>query len=185
MAESHSRALLDLTFVFPRARLAFCPSQSSPGTALLLLAASRGGRMPFMRKPTGIHRRLRFTLRSLLLGVLAVALYLGWERWQADAAQRQIAAIRELGGEVLELDSSPWSLLRLVDPATYGRRIRVAEMPSNRLQEAIPLIQSVSSLRQLHVTYDVEHEVEPNWEVLQRKLGAVTVIPVAVASLYT
>src|SRR5262245_51180719 len=129
-----------------------------------------------------IDRRLRFSLRSLLLIVLGIAAYLGWERWQVATVQRQTAAIRELGGEVLEFDSSAWSLLGFVDP-TYGRRIGVAELPAERVQQALPLLKSMSSLRALQVTFDGESGVEPNWELLQRQMGRVTVVPVATVRL--
>src|SRR2546423_13682735 len=73
-------------------------------------------------RPRGIRRFLRFSLRSLMLLTLAVGAWLGYEVHQARTARRQAEAIHALGGEV-EFETSPWSLLRFLEPQTYGRRV--------------------------------------------------------------
>src|SRR5438876_3650249 len=82
-----------------------------------------------MAKPKGIRRFLQFSLRSLMLVTLAVAAWLGYEVHQARTVQRQAAAIRALGGEV-EFETSPWSLLRFIEPQTYGRYVVAAQVPT-------------------------------------------------------
>src|SRR5262245_44207619 len=80
-------------------------------------------------RPRGIRRFLRFSLRSLMLVTLAIAAWLGYEVHQARTIERQAAAIRALCGEV-EFEPSPWSLLRFVEPQTYGWRISSATVSS-------------------------------------------------------
>src|SRR5437867_1439708 len=106
-----------------------------------------------MAKSRGIRRFLRFSLRSLLLVTLAVAAWLGYEVHQARTVERQTAAIRALGGEV-EFEPSPWSLLRFFEPQAYGRRIVRASIYGEGLDEALPLIKSLSDLRELRVGYE-------------------------------
>src|SRR5947209_20238724 len=89
-----------------------------------------------MAKPKGIRRLLRFSLRSVMLVTLAVAAALGYEVHQARTVERQAEAIRALGGEV-EFEASPWSLLRFIEPQTYGRRIVIAQVRAHGLDEAV------------------------------------------------
>src|SRR5439155_26286732 len=98
-----------------------------------------------MGKPKGIRRFLRFSLRSLMLVTLAVAAWIGYEVHQARTVERQAEAIRALGGEV-EFETSPWSLLRFVEPQTYGRRIAAAEFPAENTDLALPQLVSMASL---------------------------------------
>ena len=59
------------------------------------------------------RRWFQFRLRTVLLLMLAVALWLGYEvNWASR--QRHVVAIEELGGSVV-YERRPWSLLRFVD----------------------------------------------------------------------
>src|SRR2546423_13045140 len=101
-------------------------------------------------RPRGIRRFLRFSLRSLMLLTLAVGAWLGYEVHQARTARRQAEAIRALGGEV-EFETSPWSLLRFVEPKVYGRRVTAAEIPGEHLQQ---VLRSLRGLRAVQVGYN-------------------------------
>src|SRR5436309_1863897 len=103
-----------------------------------------------MAKPKRIRRFLRFSLRSLMLLTLAVGAWLGYEVHQARTARRQAEAIRALGGEV-EFEVSPWSLLRFVEPQTYGRRILSAKVSGEHVVDAVPVLQVIASLRRVTV----------------------------------
>src|SRR5438874_9649717 len=115
-----------------------------------------------MAKPKRIRRFLRFSLRSLMLLTLAVGAWLGYEVHQARTVQRQAEAIRALGGEV-EFEPSPWSLLRFIEPQTYGRRIVMAHVTNERVEAAIVLLSALPALREVQVTFDGARETRPTW----------------------
>jgi hypothetical protein len=63
---------------------------------------------------TGWRRLLRFSLRGLLLLVLVVSVWLGWQVHRAHKQRRAIARIQELGGSVhfdYQIDPDPSSAL--------------------------------------------------------------------------
>src|SRR5438034_5453631 len=97
-------------------------------------------------RPRGIRRFLRFSLSSLMLVTLAVAAWLGYEVHQARTVQGQAEAIRALGGEV-EFEASLWSLLRFIEPRTYGRRIVAAQVPADDVDETISCVNSLPHLQ--------------------------------------
>src|SRR5262249_8906147 len=74
------------------------------------------------------RRWLQFSLRSLLLLTLAVALWLGYEAQDAHRVERTTAAVRFWGGEV-EWAPGGWSLLKFVAGGAYGQRIDKVEIP--------------------------------------------------------
>ncbi len=130
-----------------------------------------------MARAPGIRRFLRFSLRSLLLVTLVVAAWLGYEVQQARTVERQAEAIRALGGEV-EFEPSPWSLLRFVEPQTYGRTIVVAEIAGERTDDTIPILKTLSALRELRIEYDGTFDLQPSWRALNRELTATRVVPI-------
>src|SRR5256885_14966342 len=87
------------------------------------------------------HKRrwLQFSLRSVLLLTLAVALWLGCEVREARQVERTIAALRALGGTV-ETELTGPSLLRLCGVPGYGRRIVLAGGPGAAGEGAVSLL---------------------------------------------
>jgi hypothetical protein len=81
----------------------------------------------------------QFSLRSVLLVTLAVAIWLGYEVRQSRQVERTIAALRELGGEA-ECEATGWSLLRLCRVPGYGQRIVRATVPGTAADEAIRVL---------------------------------------------
>src|SRR2546422_5065304 len=131
-----------------------------------------------MAKPPGIRRYLRFSLRSLLVLTLAVAAWLGYEVHQARTVQRQARAIRALGGEV-EFEASPWSLLRFVEPRTYGRRVVIAQIPADGLDEAVSRLNVLPHLREVRLALDGRSDVRQKWDYLRAELNGKRLVPVA------
>src|SRR5437667_2392720 len=105
-----------------------------------------------MAKVRGIRRFLRFSLRSLLLLTLAVASWLGYEVHEARTVRQQAEAIRALGGDV-QFVPRGWSLLRFLEPQTYGRQIAAVEIPAASTEEALPQLQALPRLRDLRILF--------------------------------
>jgi hypothetical protein len=131
-----------------------------------------------MAKAWGIRRFLRFSLRSLLLVTLAVAAWLGYEVHQARTVERQAEALRALGGEV-EFEPSPWSLLRFIEPQTYGRRITSVQLTGDRVDEAISVLKGMAPPRTIHVEYDGSIDPGPSWRLLNAALPRTEIAPVS------
>jgi hypothetical protein len=122
------------------------------------------------------RRWLQFSLRSVLLLTLAVALWLGYEVHQARQVERTIAGIAALGGNA-ECELTGWSLLRLCRVPGHGRRIVRAEIPGTAVAEAINLLSGASALREVQVTYDGTYDPAPSWKALIGALPQVRVQP--------
>jgi hypothetical protein len=130
-----------------------------------------------MASPQGIRRFLRFSLRSLLLLTLVVAVWLAYEVHAARTVERQAEAIRALGGEV-EFEPSPWSLLRFVEPQTYGRRIWAAQVPAVRPEEAVPLLRACPRLREVRVAFDGSTDLLGGWNLFHREFAGKRIVVV-------
>jgi hypothetical protein len=124
------------------------------------------------------RRWLQFSLRSVLILTLAVALWLGHEVRQARHVEQTVAALRELGGNA-ECELTGWSLLRLCRVSGYGLRIVRAEMSGSAAEQAIELLRGSPGLRELQVKYDGTYDPAPSWKVLLGSLPNVSVMPVA------
>jgi hypothetical protein len=136
--------------------------------------ASRRSSKPMSRsKPK--RRWLQFSLRSILLLTLAVALWLGYEVHQARQVERTIAGLAALGGAT-ECELTGWSLLRLCPVPGYGRRIVRADIPGSVAQEAIELLRS-SGLHEVQVTYDGTYDPTPSWKALIAALPSINIQP--------
>src|SRR5262245_23192041 len=125
------------------------------------------------------HRRwLQFSLRSILLLTLVVALWLGYEVRQARRVERAFVALRALGGDA---DSEPagWSLLRLCGVAGYGRRIVRAEIPGTAVDDAAALLRHLPGLREVQVNYDGSVDPSPSWRSITSELCGVRLVPAA------
>src|SRR5262249_23586335 len=128
------------------------------------------------QRPRSIRRFLRFSLRSIMLLTLAVAVWLGYEGHEARKFQRRLDPGRALSSEV-DLTASRWSVLRFVEPQTYGRRIAAAELPAERLEEAVPILRSERALRELRVACDGVDDVRPAWPQLAAALPGTKLVP--------
>ncbi len=106
--------------------------------------------MPANKPP---RRRLQFRLRSLLLLTLAMALWLGYEVWQARSVQRVSATIQALGGQV-QYECVGWSLLRFAEPQKYGLRIVQVHIPAGEVDGATQLLSGLRALREVVVLFD-------------------------------
>lgn len=137
-----------------------------------------------MAKPQNIRRFLRFSLRSLLLVTLAVAAWLGYEVHDARTVERQAEAIRALGAEV-EFESGGWSLLRFMEPARYGRRIRTAQVWDARVDEALPQLAALHSLREVRVIFGGTRDQRASWLRLHDTLHRVKITPLSPPSAGT
>jgi hypothetical protein len=131
-----------------------------------------------MAKVQGIRRFARFSLRSLMLLTLAVAVWLGYEARWAGPTQEQVDAMISSGGEV-QWETSPWSLLRFLDSETYGRRIVTAQVPAEGLPTAAAILRSRAGLRELRVVCDGSVDVQPPWPELAASLRGAALIPTA------
>src|SRR5205085_6742653 len=115
------------------------------------------------RKPK--RRWLQFSLRSVLLLTLAVALWLGYEVHQARQVERTIAGLAALGGNA-ECELTGWSLLRLCRVPGYGRRIVRADIPGRTVEEAIDVLSNAPGLAQVRVMFDGTSDPAPSWKAL-------------------
>jgi hypothetical protein len=122
------------------------------------------------------RRWLQFSLRSILLLTLAVALWLGYEVRQARRVEQKIAALRALGGKA-EAQPTGWSLLRLFGVRGYELRIVRAEIPGSAAEEAIPLLRGESGLREVQVGYDGAYDPTPSWRRINEYLPSVVLKP--------
>ncbi len=111
------------------------------------------------------RRWLQFSLRTVLLLTLAVALWLGYEVRQARQVERTIAALRALGGDA-ECEPTGWSLLRLCRVPGYGQRIVRAEIPGTAVEEAIGLLRDLAELREVQVAYDGTCDPGRTWRTI-------------------
>jgi hypothetical protein len=122
------------------------------------------------------RRWLQFSLRSVLLLTLAVAVWLGYEVRQARHVERTLAALRALGGDA-ECEPTGWSLLRLCRVPGYGQRIVRAEIPGAAVDEATGLLRDSPGLREVQVTYDGTYDPTASWKCIRAALSHVVVVP--------
>src|SRR5204862_1318432 len=74
---------------------------------------------------------------------------------------------------------SPWSLLRFIEPQTYGRRIVMAHVTNERVEAAIVLLSALPALREVQVTFDGARETRPTWDALKAQFRDKLILPVA------
>src|SRR5437016_243445 len=120
------------------------------------------------------RRRLQFSLRSVLLVTLAVALWLGYEVREARHVERTIAALRALGGNA-ETELTAPSLLRLCRAPGYGQRIVRVELPGRAVEEAVALLRDLRGLREVQVTYDGTYDLARGWKAIKDGLTDVAI----------
>jgi len=130
-----------------------------------------------MAKSKRTRGNWRFTIRSLLLLTLAVAAWLAYEIHESRTLPRHSEAIRTLGGDV-ELETSPWSLVRFVEPQRYGQRMVAARIPAHRLSDAMEILRAQGALRRLQIDCDGSHDVTSNWKAIADQLPGVAILPV-------
>ncbi len=116
------------------------------------------------------RRWLQFSLRSLLLLTLAVALWLGYEVRQARKVERTIEAIRALGGDA-ECEPTGWSLLRLCRVPGFGQVIVRAELPGSVVEEGIDLLRDLGDECDIEIVYDGTFDPTPSWHRATEALG--------------
>ena len=121
--------------------------------------------MGHMVKPRGIRRFLRFTLRSLLLLTLVVAVWLGYEARQARRTEGHRRSIESLGGSV-ETEPEGLSLLRFLVAGDFGQEVVAAKIPGPSVGKAIGTLAAIPYLRRVRVLYDGTCDIHPDWERL-------------------
>src|SRR5262245_19176687 len=124
------------------------------------------------RKPK--RRWLQFSLRSVLMLTLGVAMWLGYEVHQARQVERTLAGLRALGGDA-EHEPTRWSLLGLCRLPGYGCSIVRASIPGSAADKAIDLLRGSPELREVQVTYDGTYDPAPSWNTLLGSLPNVTI----------
>jgi hypothetical protein len=109
---------------------------------------------------------------------LVVAAWLGFEVHQTRIVERQAETIRALGGEV-EFEPSTWSLARFIEPGRFGRRIVTAQVPGDRADEALSLLEAMPYLREVQVAYDGSYDLGPSWSTVRSRLSKPKLVAVA------
>lgn len=113
-----------------------------------------------MRTTTSQRRGLQYSLRSLMLLIVAASLLLGYEVPPARLVESKTAAIRELGGDV---EYEPrWSLFKHLLGGTYGQRIVKATIPGQAVRRSIPDLVALPDLRAVEVVYDGTCDLYPD-----------------------
>src|SRR3954454_21423132 len=98
-----------------------------------------------MRATNPQRRRVQYSLRSLMLLILAASLLLGYEVPPARRVERASVAIRAAGGGV-EFETR-FSLFKYVLGGSYGQRIVKASIPGRSVPELTPWLESLGDLR--------------------------------------
>src|SRR5438105_3368710 len=126
-----------------------------------------------------LRRWLQFRLRSLMLLILLVALWLGFEARHANWVGRHVAAIRDAGGQV-EFDHCWWSLLRYIDAERYGARVASAEVRADVLDDLWEDVAGLRDAREIRIAFDGTSDSAPAFDRLARALPNVRITPIVV-----
>src|SRR5438128_2380966 len=117
-----------------------------------------------MRATKSNRRRVQYSLRSLMLLILAASLLLGYEVPPARLVERASVAIRAVGGDV---EYEPrFSLFKHLLGGGYGQRIVKASIPGQSVPELTPWLESLGDLRAAEVVYDGTCDLYPHLDEL-------------------
>lgn len=126
-------------------------------------------------KPT--RRWLQFRLRSLMLLIFFVSIWLGFESRHANSLGRHVAAIRDAGGQV-EFETCCWSLLRFLDAERYGAKIVSAEIGADTMDSVWDHVAALKDVRELRVAFDGTSDMSPVLDRLLEALPGARITPI-------